>query len=183
MNRFIKVYYHTNDENINNIRKIYKEYIYQFHKRYTKMKIFIDDRYKKLVIKLVGFDKEVKKIYKRFKPNIIFRDIDSMPMSNVTQKPKSLSLYADYNPQTTIKGLGFKDKKKALDTIKKIKSMDYSYQINLINTMINRAKYHPHINKDMKDAIKIYNEYKKILKEKRERVIKRLKPKGSKINK
>ena len=39
--------------------------------------------------------------------------------------------------------------------------MDYTYQMNVINTMINRAKYHPH--KNMEEAIVIFEKYKKKL--------------------
>ena len=66
-----------------------------------------------------------------------------------------MELYTDKNPQTTLKGLGFKDKEKALYTIDKIKNEPIKYQINVINTMIGRAKNHPHQTIDMIDAIKI----------------------------
>jgi hypothetical protein len=79
-----------------------------------------------------------------------------MPLSK-----NKLSLYADYNPKTTIKGLGFKNKEKALYTIDKIKNKSIEYQKRVIITMINRAKYHPYKNNDMKEAIKIFK--KKLL--------------------
>ena len=41
--------------------------------------------------------------------------------------------------------------------------MDYKYQMNILNTMINRALHHPHITNGMKDAIKIFKKYKKKL--------------------
>ena len=81
-----------------------------------------------------------------------------MPMS----KNNNLSLYADYNKKTTIKGLGFKNKEKALHTLKVIKNKPLKYQISVVNTMIGRAKNHPHINKDMKEAIKVFQKWKKI---------------------
>ena len=41
-----------------------------------------------------------------------------MPMSNELKsgkiQPLNLSLYSDYKPETTLKGLGFKDKEKAI---------------------------------------------------------------------
>ena len=54
--------------------------------------------------------------YKTYNSNRIFKLIDSMPMAKYKSKidAKNLSLYSDYNPKTTIKGLGFKDKDKAL---------------------------------------------------------------------
>ena len=65
-----------------------------------------------------------------------------MPMANKLEA-KNLSLYSDYNPKTTIKGLGFKDKDKALYTIERIKNEPLKYQISVINTMMGRAKNHP----------------------------------------
>ena len=70
---------------------------------------------------------------------------------------KNLSLYSDYNPKTTIKGLGFKDKDKALYTIERIKNEPLKYQISVINTMMGRAKNHPNKTKGMEDAIKIFS--------------------------
>lgn len=166
MNRFIYVYYNQNNEKIKKIREQYNKDIYEFHKRYTKLKIILNPIYKKLKIELIGFDKTVKHTYTKFNPNKIIKDIDKMPMGKLYKK-KSLSLYANYKPKTTIKGLGFKDKAKAESSIKIIKDMDYQYQIRVINTMINRAKYHPNITKGMKDAIKVFVKYKIKLKKER----------------
>ena len=76
---------------------------------------------------------------------------------------KALSLYEDYNPKTTVHGLGFKDEEMAKKTINKIKNKPIAYQKSVINTMYYRAKYHPHQTKDMKKAMKIFDEYKKKL--------------------
>lgn len=162
MNRYIYVYSSNkfNDE-IKKIRKDYKDNLYNFHKRYTKLKVDIDEKYKKIIIKLIGFDGKVKHKYSKFNSNKILNDIDNMPLGNI--KKKSLSLYSDYKPNTTIKGLGFKNKEKAEETIKIIKKLDKNYQINVINTMINRAKYHPYINDNMREAIKVFEKYKKFL--------------------
>lgn len=162
MNRFINVYSPKNNNDIKKIRKLYNDNLYDFHKRYTKLKIIIDNNIKKLKIYLIGFDKLVKHTYQKFKVKKILKDIDAMPMGKLVQK-KGLSLYADYKPKTTIKGLGFKDKEKAKYTVDAIKNMDYTYQMNVINTMINRAKYHPHKNKNMEEAIIIFQKYKKKL--------------------
>lgn len=161
MNRYIYIYNNKNDKSIKEIKKLYNKHLYDFHKRYTKLKVFIDKEYKKLEIKLIGFDGTIKHIYKTFNPIKICKDIDKMPLGNY--KKKSLSLYANYNPKTTITGLGYKNEEKAKETITKIKKLDYNYQINVINTMINRAKYHPYFNDNMKKAIKIFIEYKKKL--------------------
>ena len=83
---------------------------------------------------------------------------------NKKLNPKNLSLYADYNKKTTIKGLGFKNKEKAIYTLKKIKSKPIKYQINVVNTMIGRAINHPHYNSEMKAAVKIFKKWLKSIK-------------------
>lgn len=178
MNRYLIVYSPENNNDVKKIRKQYNDNLYQFHKRYTKLKIIIDDKIKELYIDLIGFDKSLKKKYKRFNVKNILKTIDNMPMGKFVQK-KSLSLYANYKPKTTIKGLGFKNKTKALETIKKIKNMDYRYKINVLNTMINRAKYHPHFNESMALALKILENYKKkiMINHKKQRIQKKSKNK------
>ena len=83
-----------------------------------------------------------------------------MPMSKQTN-PKNLSLYSDYNPKATIKGLGFKNKEKAIYTIQTIKNKPMKYQLSVVNTMIGRAQNHPNKTKDMEDAIKIFSNWLK----------------------
>lgn len=69
------------------------------------------------------------------------------------------SLYKDDHPKTSTKGTGFKDKKKALETLKIIKECDMIYQKQVVNTMYNRAKYHPNQTKSMKDAMKVFKKW------------------------
>lgn len=66
------------------------------------------------------------------------------------------SLYEDKHPETSTKGTGFKDKEKALDTLKIIKKRDLVYQKQVVNTMYNRAKHHPNQTKEMRDAMKVF---------------------------
>ena len=73
----------------------------------------------------------------------------------------NLSLYSDYNPKTTTPGLGFKNKDKAIYTINKIKNRNIKYQVNVIATMLGRAKNHPHKTKDMNKAIKEFEKWMK----------------------
>ena len=157
MNRFIYIY-GKDRKDYNKIKIKYTKNVYQFHKLHTKIKFINTNRQKVFFIHLIGLDKEIKKKYKTFNVKKILQDLKELPNSEVQKK--SLSLYADYNPKTTIKGLGFKNKKKAISTINRIKNLEKKYQLNVINTMINRAKYHPHINKDMREAIKIFENYK-----------------------
>jgi hypothetical protein len=83
-----------------------------------------------------------------------------MPMSKKVN-PINLSLFSDYNPKTTTQGLGFKDKNKAIYTIEAIKSRELRYQVNVIATMMGRAKKHPNRTKGMEDAIKVFNSWMK----------------------
>ena len=96
--------------------------------------------------------------------NKVYKIVDKVPLKELIEKnkkikPQNLSLYSDYNKETTIKGLGFKDKEKALYTLNKIKNKSLKYQVNLVSTMIGRAKGHPHRNKDMNEAIKIFQKW------------------------
>ena len=86
-----------------------------------------------------------------------------MPMSNKTYKerlkPLNLSLYSDYKPETTLKGLGFKNKEKAIHTINAIKNRDKKYQVNVVSTMLGRAKKHPNKTADMDEAILVFEKW------------------------
>ena len=140
-------------------KKLYQSNIKQFHKRVVK---FISKKTSNnFSIELFGFDGTKKQTFQNFNIRKIFKIIDKMPMSKVLKnkkiKPLNLSLFSDYNPKTTTYGLGFKDKEKALYTIKAIKNRDLKYQLNVIATMLGRAKKHPYKTKNMKDAIKVFS--------------------------
>ena len=77
------------------------------------------------------------------------------------KKKINKSLYEDNHQKTSTKGTGFKDKQKAIDTINIIKDKNITYQKQVINTMYNRAKYHPYQTEDMRDAMKIYEKWLK----------------------
>ncbi len=147
---------YTND-NYKEAKDIYEKNIKEFHKRYVK---FISNRKKdiKFNIKFIGFDGEIKKELTKINTTTLFKLIDSMPMS---KDKGNLSLFSDYNKETTVPGLGFKDKEKALYTINKIKNKSIKYQVSLVNTMIGRAKNHPHQTKDMLEALKVFEKWLK----------------------
>ena len=123
------------------IKSLYQNNIKKFHKRYVlfKTKIIKQNNFS---IKLIGFDGNVKKIYKSLiidqkLINNILKTIDNMPMEKqkiIPKTAKNLSLYSDYNPKTTIPGLGYKNPKKAKYTIHKIKNKSIKYQLNTLNT-------------------------------------------------
>tara|TARA_Y100000780_G_C13676321_1_gene414329 strand:- start:1334 stop:1999 length:666 start_codon:yes stop_codon:yes gene_type:complete len=74
-------------------------------------------------------------------------------------KKSNMKLYTDDRPKTTIKGTGFKDKKTAKKTIKLIKNRSIMYKKALVITMLNRAKYHPHKNENMEEAIEVFEDW------------------------
>jgi hypothetical protein len=71
-------------------------------------------------------------------------------------------LYTDNHPETTVKGTGFKDKQKALDTIKIVEKAypkNKQNQMRIILANYYRAMYHPHRNKNMEEAMKIFKKW------------------------
>ena len=117
----------------------------------------------KFSIKLIGYDGSLKKEFNTLVPRDIFEFIDTMPMSNKLKsskiQPLNLYLYSDYKPETTLKGLGFKDKEKAIYTLDAIRERDTKYQVNVVSTMLGRAKKHPNKTSDMDDAIMVFEKW------------------------
>jgi len=151
------------DSNYIEARKIYENNIQEFHKFYVKL---LTNRKKENIfqIKLIEFDGSILKKYKTLNSKKIFNFLSKISLDKLKEKynklkPQNLSLYSDYNKKTTVTGLGFKNKEKALFTLNKIKNKPLKYQVNLVSTMIGRAKNHPHKNKDMEEAIKIFQEW------------------------
>ena len=151
------------NENYLNSKKIYEDNIQDFHKHYVKL---LSSRKKENVFKiiLIEFDGTVIKELKKLDTKLIFKLLTKRPISKLKEKysklkPQNLSLYSDYNKKTTVPGLGFKNKEKALHTLEKIKNKPIKYQVNLVSTMIGRAKNHPYKNKDMEEAIKIFQKW------------------------
>lgn len=80
-----------------------------------------------------------------------------------------MDLYENYHPNKSLKGTGFKNKEKAKNTIKLIKYRSLKYQFDVINTMYNRAKFHPNQTKEMRDAMNIFKNWLKKYKERKEK--------------
>lgn len=142
------------------LKNSYDTNMYNYHKFNIKLIPYKKKIYK-FKIGLIGYDGTLKKIYHRFNKSKIINDIKSMPIGELESKvnKKRLSLYEDYNPKTTIKGLGFKNEKTALNTIEIIKNKPIKYQKSVINTMYYRAKHHPKQTKDMKKAMIIFKRW------------------------
>ena len=159
---------YTNQE-YKSSKDIYQKNIKEFHKRFIKLVTRLD-KAKKFSVSLIGFDGTEKAKLDIINLKKIFTLVDKMPMNKMIKdksfKPLNLSLFSDYKPETTLHGLGFKNKEKALYTVKAIKKRSIKYQVNVIATMLGRAKNHPNKTKDMDDAIRIFDkwmkDYKKI---------------------
>ena len=153
------------DKSYQKVKKIYQSKIKQFHKRNVKL-ICKTNKNKTFSVNLIGFDGKIKKVMNDINYKLVFQIIDKMPLGKKI-KPINLSLYSDYNPKTTTHGLGFKNKEKALYTIRTIKNRSIKYQVNVIATMLGRAKNHPNKTRDMEDAIKIFGDWMKKYKSKK----------------
>ena len=150
------------------VKKLYQSNIKEFHKRYVKL-ICRSNKNEIFSINLIGFDGKLKKVMTDLNTKLVFEIIDKMPLGKKI-KPINLSLYSDYNPKTTTHGLGFKNKEKALFTINLIKNRSTKYQVNVVSTMLGRARNHPNKTKDMEGAIKIFSEWMKKYKTKRSKL-------------
>lgn len=164
-------------------RDNYEKNSYEFHKYHIKKITLLNKNINEPYFELFDLDgknisikkhnNEVKSILDFMNRYDIFakqKSLSNNSINNKTdtkckEKPLNLSLYSDYNPETTIPNLGFKDEEKALYTIKKIKNKSVKYQIGVLNTLIGRAKSHPYQTADMRKAIKILEKYKKKLME------------------
>ena len=146
------------------LKEKYNNNIKLFHKYHVKLLFYKNKNYK-FKIALIGYDGNIKHIYEKPNKTKIFQNLNLLSSNNIEFKKdnKGLSLYENYNPKTTLKGLGFKNEKTALETIKKIKNKHKIYQRNVCNTMYYRALYHPHQTNDMKKAMKIFKDYLKKL--------------------
>ena len=67
----------------------------------------------------------------------------------------SNSLYSNGKKKSRTK-TGYGNAKKARETLKNIKKFDKAYQMQVVNTMYNRIKYHVFQTKDMTEAMKVF---------------------------
>jgi hypothetical protein len=75
------------------------------------------------------------------------------------KKKVNTSLYEDNHSERSTRGTGFINRQKALDTLKIIKDRDLTYQKQVVNTMYNRAKYHPHQTESIREAMKVFEKW------------------------
>lgn len=70
------------------------------------------------------------------------------------------SLYSNDNPDKSEK-VSFKNEEGVIKSIEKIKKKSHTYQVKVILTLYNRAKYHPHQTSDMRKAMLIFSKWLK----------------------
>ena len=157
--RIILVLYSNKDDKTK-IRQSYDENKKGFHQRWVKI-IFDKKKSGSTEIFLIGFHGSIKYNYKKWNVDKIFKHIDKMENKEYVGSLNKLnfSLYEEYKPKSRVQGLGYKNKVKAEETLKKIKNMPLSYQKRTVITMKARAENHPHQTKDMKEAIKVFDEW------------------------
>jgi hypothetical protein len=73
---------------------------------------------------------------------------------------KDGSLYSNGRRKPRTK-TGYGDAKRARETLKNIKKFDKAYQMQVVTTMYNRAKYHANQTMDMREAMKVFRKWLK----------------------
>jgi hypothetical protein len=75
-------------------------------------------------------------------------------------RSRERSLYDNSKYKSKVNA-GYGTKAKAIATLKRLKNYPYEYQLRVVNTMLNRAKYHANQTEDMREAIKVYKNWLK----------------------
>ena len=146
----------------NNFLLKYKKYKNYLKKRKVCLIIKKDNTRAELFnISLYGYDGKLKYVSNKITciPHII-KLIDNMPYGKM-EKIKSIELYTDAHPKTTIKGTGYKNKKTALNTLELIKDKPLKKQFLIINVLYQRAKYHKNQTKNMVEAMNVFETWLK----------------------
>ena len=81
----------------------------------------------------------------KYKPSKIKKNVNKSLYSNGKNKPRIKS--------------GYGSEEIAKKTLKRIKGYSKAYQMQIINTMYNRAKYHKYQTDGMKKAMKVYKKW------------------------
>ena len=122
---------------------------------------------KKTPLKKMGFSQKASCKSQGFIPRtsrkLKGKYIKSTKYNKSKKSKKNKSLYNNGNKKPKTK-TGYGSKEKALQTLKNIKEFDKRYQIQVVNTMYNRAKYHANQTSGMKDAMKVYKKWLKSIK-------------------
>ena len=84
-----------------------------------------------------------------------FHDIDPKKLVTMVKE----DLYSDDNPSDTVKGTGYGDEETAKKTLNIIKSVDKQRQMQIVNTLYNRAKHHTNQTAGMRAAMSIFKKW------------------------
>jgi hypothetical protein len=76
------------------------------------------------------------------------------------KKRRDGSLYSNGRSKPRTK-TGYGDSKRAKETLRNIKKFDKAYQMQVVTTMYNRAKYHANQTEGMRDAMKLFKKWLK----------------------
>jgi hypothetical protein len=126
-----------------NIKNFKERNILVKTKKCNEFELIISDDNNK-IIKLYNYVPLFKELYKYF------------PLIKKTNI--NYSLYSNDNPDKSEK-VSFKNEEEAIKSIEKIKKKSYTYQVKVILTLYNRAKYHPHQTSDMRKAMLIFSKW------------------------
>jgi hypothetical protein len=140
----------------------YKKYKDDLKKRNVCLIIKKENKRSQLFnISLYGYDGKLKYVSNKITciPHII-KLIDNMHYGKM-EKIKSIELYTNAHPKTTIKGTGYKNKETALHTLELIKDKPLKKQFLIINVLYQRAKYYKNQTKDMIQAMNVFEKWLK----------------------
>jgi hypothetical protein len=138
----------------------YKEYKNDLDTRNIRLIIKNDNKRSELFnISLYGYDGKLKYVTNKINsiPSII-EIIDQMPIGKI-EKIKSIEIYTNAHPETTVKGTGYKNKEIALKTLELIKNKPIKSQFLIINVLYQRAKYHKNQTKDMLESMRVFKKW------------------------
>ena len=138
----------------------YQKYVKDKHKTYTIKNIKqrnIQIKTKKcdnFELIIVGKNNKILKSYNYF-PTFekLYKYYPIIKEDNI-----NYSLYSNDNYDKSV-DVGFKNEEIAVNSINKIKNKNKIYQLRVIQTLYNRAKYHPHQTNDMMKAMKVFKKW------------------------
>ena len=101
----------------------------------------------------------LKRSSKKYKDKYIISDkYKRSKKRRSIKKSKGGLLFSDSERKPRAK-IGYGDAKRAKETIENIKKFDKSYQIQVVNSMYNRAKYHANQTPDMRESMMVFKKW------------------------
>lgn len=125
------------------------------------------DRSQLFRIALYGYDGKLKYVTNKVNSiPMILKRVDAMPIrkaemrkAKTQEKIKSIELYTDSHPNTTVRGTGYKDEEVAKKTLQKIRKLPKRRQYLIVHTLYYRAKFHPHPTPGMHRAMRLFKKW------------------------